>query len=131
MTSAGASPDEVLIEPDDLGARRSARRQVSNVILAYEPRWAIGASAAASPDYAAERHRNLRSGHRGKIWFARRGADSHHLRRLGDDPAMARRSWDCRYRRSVRRPRRLVGTKVWPEIAAIVARSRRSEEILE
>ena len=29
--------------------------------MAYEPRWAIGAQDAASPTYAAERHRLLRS----------------------------------------------------------------------
>ena len=33
---------------------------VSNIILAYEPRWAISAVEAASPDYVAERHRSLR-----------------------------------------------------------------------
>ena len=31
---------------------------VSNIILAYEPRWAISAVEAASPDYVAERHRS-------------------------------------------------------------------------
>ncbi|NPD66657.1 hypothetical protein HN018_21605 [Lichenicola cladoniae] len=30
-------------------------------MLAYEPRWAIGGAAAASPDYVAERHHALRA----------------------------------------------------------------------
>jgi triosephosphate isomerase len=34
---------------------------VPGAILAYEPRWAIGAAAAASPDYVAERHGALRA----------------------------------------------------------------------
>ncbi len=34
--------------------------RLPDVILAYEPRWAIGAAAAAPPDYVAERHRALR-----------------------------------------------------------------------
>jgi triosephosphate isomerase len=31
------------------------------VILAYEPRWAIGGAEAATPDYVAERHAGLRA----------------------------------------------------------------------
>jgi triosephosphate isomerase len=31
------------------------------IVLAYEPRWAIGGAAAASPDYVAERHHALRA----------------------------------------------------------------------
>jgi len=34
---------------------------VPRVVLAYEPRWAIGAKEAASPAYVAEQHRLLRS----------------------------------------------------------------------
>lgn len=34
---------------------------VTSVILAYEPRWAIGQSEAATPDYVAERHASLRA----------------------------------------------------------------------
>ena len=34
--------------------------RVPEVILAYEPRWAIGGSEAASPDYVAARHLALR-----------------------------------------------------------------------
>lgn len=35
--------------------------RVPDVILAYEPRWAIGGAEAASPDYVAERHSGLRA----------------------------------------------------------------------
>lgn len=34
---------------------------VPDVILAYEPRWAIGAAEAAAPEYVAERHAALRA----------------------------------------------------------------------
>lgn len=53
--------DQVLIDQMTLALADQPTDQVSNVLLAYEPRWAIGASAAASPDYAAERHRSMRS----------------------------------------------------------------------
>lgn len=42
-----------------LADQPSAR--VPDVILAYEPRWAIGSAAAASPDYVAERHAAIRA----------------------------------------------------------------------
>jgi triosephosphate isomerase len=35
--------------------------RVADVILAYEPRWAIGSAMAASPDYVAARHATLRA----------------------------------------------------------------------
>ncbi len=35
--------------------------RVADVVLAYEPRWAIGSSDAASPDYVAARHTRLRA----------------------------------------------------------------------
>jgi triosephosphate isomerase len=41
-----------------LGGQPDSR--VREVILAYEPRWAIGAAAAASPDYVALRHQAMR-----------------------------------------------------------------------
>ena len=41
-----------------LGGQPAAR--VPEVIMAYEPRWAIGVAEAASPAYIAERHRALR-----------------------------------------------------------------------
>ena len=34
--------------------------EIASVILAYEPRWAIGQSEAATPGYVAERHGSLR-----------------------------------------------------------------------
>ncbi len=34
--------------------------RVPEVILAYEPRWAIGGAEAATPDYVAARHNSLR-----------------------------------------------------------------------
>jgi triosephosphate isomerase len=59
--------DKVLIDQMSLALADQSADQVSNIILAYEPRWAIGASAAASPDYAAERHRTLRSAIRARF----------------------------------------------------------------
>ncbi|MDR1934884.1 MAG: triose-phosphate isomerase [Candidatus Accumulibacter sp.] len=35
--------------------------RIPEIILAYEPRWAIGAAEAASPSYVEERHRALRA----------------------------------------------------------------------
>jgi len=52
--------DKVLEDQMTLALADQSAGELSAIILAYEPRWAIGASAAASPDYAAERHRNLR-----------------------------------------------------------------------
>ena len=43
--------------------------RIPDVILAYEPRWAIGGAQAATPEYVAERHAVLRSNlgkHRGR-----------------------------------------------------------------
>ncbi len=42
-----------------LGGRST--REVLSVILAYEPRWAIGQAEAATPDYVAARHSALRA----------------------------------------------------------------------
>jgi triosephosphate isomerase len=47
--------DQMLLALADCSATDAAA-----VVLAYEPRWAIGAAAAASPDYAGERHAALR-----------------------------------------------------------------------
>ena len=44
---------------------------IAQVILAYEPRWAIGATEAASPEYVAARHGALRA-----ILRTQRGADA-------------------------------------------------------
>ena len=35
-------------------------KHIPDVVLAYEPRWAIGGAEAATPDYIAERHGRLR-----------------------------------------------------------------------
>jgi triosephosphate isomerase len=56
-----SSSDKIIVDQMSLALADQSAGQVSNIILAYEPRWAIGASAAASPAYAADRHRNLRS----------------------------------------------------------------------
>ncbi|MDR2787101.1 MAG: triose-phosphate isomerase [Candidatus Accumulibacter sp.] len=45
LTSLGGQPDD----------------RVPGIILAYEPRWAIGAAEAAPPGYVEERHRALRA----------------------------------------------------------------------
>lgn len=38
-----------------------APTHLQHIVLAYEPRWAIGVTEAASPSYVAERHRHLRA----------------------------------------------------------------------
>ena len=35
--------------------------RIADVVLAYEPRWAIGGAAAAPPDYVAARHGAIRA----------------------------------------------------------------------
>lgn len=52
--------DAVLTGQVDTALADVAPEAVPRVILAYEPRWAIGAAEAASPDYVAERHAALR-----------------------------------------------------------------------
>ena len=51
--------------------------RVPDVILAYEPRWAIGTAQAASPEYVAARHRALRD-----ILRQHRGPDAAERTRL-------------------------------------------------
>jgi triosephosphate isomerase len=63
--------DKILVEQMSLALADQSADQVPNIILAYEPRWAIGASAAASPDYVAERHRRLR-----RAIYTRFGSDA-------------------------------------------------------
>ena len=49
-------------------------KHIPDVVLAYEPRWAIGGAEAATPDYIAERHGRLREtlhAHYGKAAAAR------------------------------------------------------------
>jgi triosephosphate isomerase len=52
--------DKVIIDQMTLALADQLAEQISTIVLAYEPRWAIGASAAANPEYAAARHRSLR-----------------------------------------------------------------------
>jgi triosephosphate isomerase len=52
--------DEVLADQMTLALADQRAETIPAIVLAYEPRWAIGGSAAAQPDYAAERHRRLR-----------------------------------------------------------------------
>jgi len=53
--------DEVLAEQVLTSIDGQPDARVPEIILAYEPRWAIGASEAASPEYVEERHRALRA----------------------------------------------------------------------
>jgi triosephosphate isomerase len=54
------STDEVLTDQMNLALADQPAERIPQVILAYEPRWAIGGPAAAAPEYAAARHRGLR-----------------------------------------------------------------------
>lgn len=61
--------DAVLLEQVLTSLAGQPDRRVPDVILAYEPRWAIGGAQAASPDYIAKRHEVLRhnlQSHRGQ-----------------------------------------------------------------
>ena len=53
--------DRIIVDQMTLALTDQLAEQIPAIILAYEPRWAIGAAAAASPEYAAERHRSLRN----------------------------------------------------------------------
>ncbi len=53
--------DEVLAAQTATALAGQPAQRVADVVLAYEPRWAIGSSEAASPDYVAERHTKLRA----------------------------------------------------------------------
>jgi triosephosphate isomerase len=57
--SAGRT-DDVLLEQVQTSLAGQPDGRVAEVILAYEPRWAIGGDEAATPDYIAERHAILR-----------------------------------------------------------------------
>lgn len=57
--SAGRT-DAVLFEQVAKALANQPRHRVRDVVLAYEPRWAIGAADAAPPDYVADRHAALR-----------------------------------------------------------------------
>lgn len=53
--------DEVLAEQVLTSIDGQPDARIPEIILAYEPRWAIGAAEAASPDYVEARHRALRA----------------------------------------------------------------------
>jgi triosephosphate isomerase len=53
--------DAILFEQLGTALANQPPERVPHVVLAYEPRWAIGAADAASPDYVAERHAALRA----------------------------------------------------------------------
>jgi triosephosphate isomerase len=53
--------DEVLAAQTVTALAGQPAQRVPDVVLAYEPRWAIGSSEAASPDYVAARHTALRA----------------------------------------------------------------------
>jgi triosephosphate isomerase len=57
---AGRS-DEVLADQARTALADWPAEAVPGAVLAYEPRWAIGAAAAAAPAYVLERHAALRS----------------------------------------------------------------------
>ena len=53
--------DQVLTDQVLTSIDGQADERIPEIILAYEPRWAIGAAEAASPAYVEERHRALRA----------------------------------------------------------------------
>jgi triosephosphate isomerase len=53
--------DEVLAAQLTTALAGQPIERVSDVVLAYEPRWAIGSADAATPDYVAARHAALRA----------------------------------------------------------------------
>ena len=57
---ADGRSDEVLADQVLTSIDGQPDERIPEIILAYEPRWAIGAAEAASPDYVEERHRALR-----------------------------------------------------------------------
>ncbi len=57
---AAGRADAVLAEQLETALAGQAADRIPEVVLAYEPRWAIGGADAAAPAYVAERHRALR-----------------------------------------------------------------------
>ena len=57
---AAGRTDTVLQEQLLTSLTGQASARIPDVVLAYEPRWAIGSAEAASPDYIAARHTALR-----------------------------------------------------------------------
>lgn len=58
---AAGRADAVLCAQLDTALADQPAENIAGVILAYEPRWAIGAAAAASPDHVAARHGAIRA----------------------------------------------------------------------
>ncbi len=58
---ADGRADEVLADQLLTSIDGQPDERIPEIILAYEPRWAIGAAEAASPEYVEERHRALRA----------------------------------------------------------------------
>jgi triosephosphate isomerase len=52
--------DQVLADQVSTALKDQPAHKIPEIILAYEPRWAIGAADAASPEYVAARHAALR-----------------------------------------------------------------------
>ena len=57
---AAGRADQILEEQVLISLAGQPDDRIPDVVLAYEPRWAIGGAEAASPDYVAERHAALR-----------------------------------------------------------------------
>jgi triosephosphate isomerase len=53
--------DQVLADQVLTSLEGQPDERIPEIVLAYEPRWAIGAAEAASPGYVEERHRALRA----------------------------------------------------------------------
>ncbi len=53
--------DSVLVDQLTTALAGQTSETVPRVVLAYEPRWAIGGAEAAPPDYVARRHATLRA----------------------------------------------------------------------
>ena len=58
---AAGRADAVLCAQAETALADQPAGRVGEAILAYEPRWAIGAGAAAAPDYVANRHGAIRA----------------------------------------------------------------------
>lgn len=70
LEKAEGRTDQVLADQLRISTGGQPDERVPEIILAYEPRWAIDATEAASPDYIGERHRALRA-----VLRKHRGAD--------------------------------------------------------
>jgi triosephosphate isomerase len=68
---------EVLDRQVKAGLDGLSAEQVADLVLAYEPVWAIGTGRNATPDQAAEAHAHIRG--RLKQWFGGDAADKCHI----------------------------------------------------